>query len=117
MKRQLAYVTAPWDTYGKEKTKRAASYCRKLYEAGYTPICPLLSQSTFINDRIPAEHKDGIDMSHDLLSRANVLVICDSTLDETVKNDIALAKRKQKTATTLDGILAVEFLGQCPMED
>ena len=42
-----------------------------------------------LNDAIPEEHKDGIDMSRNLLRRSHVLVVCGHTVTEAMKNDIA----------------------------
>jgi len=67
--------------------------------------------SSFL-DEIPQEHKDGIDMAREYLRRARVLVVCGSTVDESVKNDIAVAERLRITATTLDGILTVKGQGR-----
>ena len=66
----------------------------------------------FINDAIPEEHKNGIDMRRDMLRRSHVLVVCGDEVDEDVKNDIAVAKRLNITATTLDGILTVNQQGR-----
>ena len=62
--------------------------------------------------RFRKEHKDGIDMAREYLRRARVLVVCGSTVDESVKNDIAVAERLRITATTLDGILTVKGQGR-----
>lgn len=62
--------------------------------------------------RIPQEHKDGIDMARDYLRRSHVLVVCGDTVDESMKNDIAIAERLRITATTLDGILTVKGQGR-----
>lgn len=40
------------------------------------------------------------------------LVVCGDEVDEDVKNDIAVAKRLNITATTLDGILTVNQQGR-----
>ena len=90
----------------------AARYCRMAYEAGFSPICPILYLPLFINDAIPEEHKNGIDMRRDMLRRSHVLVVCGDEVDEDVKNDIAVAKRLNITATTLDGILTVNQQGR-----
>ena len=37
-----AYVTSAWSDDRSRAKRSAKRYCRKLYEAGYTPICPLL---------------------------------------------------------------------------
>ena len=62
MKRPLAYITAPWSNSQYENAESAAAYCRQVYDAGYSPICPVLFLPTFLKDEIPQEHKDGLDM-------------------------------------------------------
>ena len=70
MKRPLAYITAPWSNNQYENAENAATYCRQVYDAGYSPICPVLFLSTFLKDEIPQEHKDGLDMVRDYLRRS-----------------------------------------------
>ena len=62
MKRPLAYITAPWSNSQYENAENAAAYCRQVYDAGYSPICPVLFLPTFLKDEIPQEHKDGLDL-------------------------------------------------------
>lgn len=112
MKRPLAYITASWGVDPTENTEIAAKYSRKVFDAGYSPICPILMLSTFIDDGIPQEHKDRQDIELDYLRRSNVLVVCGSRIDEVVKNDIAIAERYRIPATTLSGILTVKSHGQ-----
>ena len=91
MKRPLAYITAPWGENEYENTENAARWCRQVYDAGFSPVCPLLFLPLFLEDGIPQEHKDSIDMARD---------------------DIATAERLRITATTLDGILTVKGQGR-----
>lgn len=112
MKRPLAYITAAWSGDDYEDTDLAARYCRAVYEAGFSPVCPTMYMPLFLNDAIPEEHKSAIDMGRDLLRRAHVLVVCGGEVDEDVKNDIAVAARLGITATTLDGILTVRRHGR-----
>ena len=112
MKRPMAYITATWGNNEFENTETAAKYCRTIYELGFTPMCPLLFLPLYINDEIPKEHKDGIDIARDMLRRSHVLVVCGDMVDESVKNDIAVAERLHITATTLDGILTVKGQGR-----
>ncbi len=112
MKRPLAYITAPWGENEFENTENAARWCRLVYDAGFSPVCPLLFLPLFLKDSIPQEHKDGIDMARDYLRRSRVLGVCGGKVDETVKNDIATAERLRITATTLDGILTVKGQGR-----
>ena len=113
MKRPLAYITAPWSENEFENTENAAKYCRAVYDAGFSPICPTLYQPLFLNDAVPEEHKSGIDMGRDLLRRSRVLVVCGHSVTEAMKNDIAVAQRLGITATTLEGILTVKGQGRC----
>ena len=112
MKRPLAYITAPWRGGSVENAEQAAQYCRAVYEAGYAPICPALFLPLFLNDPVPQEHKDGIDIGRDLLRRSRVLVVCGHIVTEEMKNDIAIAQRLGITATTLEGILTVKGQGK-----
>ena len=112
MKRPLAYITAPWKGDITDNAEQAAQYCRAVYEAGYAPICPALFLPLFLNDPVPQEHKDGIDIGRDLLRRSRVLVVCGHIVTEEMKNDIAIAQRLGITATTLEGILTVKGEGR-----
>lgn len=112
MKRPLAYITAAWSGNCEADTEQATGYCRIAYEAGFSPVCPLLYLPLFINDAIPQEHKDGIDICRDMLRRSRVLVVCGEEMDEDVKNDIAVAQRLNITATTLAGIVTVNQQGR-----
>ena len=113
----MAYITAAWSGDEYVDTEAAAKYCRAAYEAGFSPVCPLLFLPLFLNDAIPEEHKSGIDMARDLLRRSHVLVVCGGLVDEDVKNDIAVAGRLGITATTLDGILTVKTQGRESTDD
>lgn len=112
MKRPLAYITAAWSGDFDTDTEQATDYCRAVYEAGFSPLCPLLYLPLIINDEIPEEHKSGIDMGRDLLRRSHVLVVCGDGVNEDVKNDIAIAGRLNITATTLGGIMTVKGQGR-----
>ena len=111
MKRPLAYITAAGCGDPSEMTEQAAKYCRAVYDAGFSPICPTLYLPLFLNDAVPEEHKSGIDMGRDLLRRSHVLVVCGHTVTESMKNDIAVAQRLGITSTTLEGILTVKRQG------
>ncbi len=53
MRRPMAYITAAWGMNEFEDTETAAKYCRKIYEAGFTPMCPLLFLPLYLDDEIP----------------------------------------------------------------
>jgi hypothetical protein len=110
MTRPLAYISAPWGTDNLENATNAANYCRQAYEAGYSPICPVLFMPTFLKGDAPAEVKDRQEMSDELLKRCRILVVCGDKVNDEVKSNIALAKHCRIAYTTLSGILAVSKL-------
>ena len=100
MKRSLAYITAAWRGDPAVDMEQAAHYCRVVYDAGYSPICPCSICRCSSMTPVPEEHKNGIDMGRDLLRRSRVLVVCGHTITESMKNDIAVAQRLGITATS-----------------
>ena len=84
MKRPLAYITAPWSENEFENTENAAKYCRAVYDAGFSPVCPTLFLPLFLRDEIPQEHKDGVVIARLSLRPAHVQVICGTTVAESV---------------------------------
>ena len=76
MKRPLAYITAAWCGIPEVDTDLAVEFCRAAYEAGLAPICPKLYLPLILNDNVPEEHKDGIDMGRDMLKRSRMLLVC-----------------------------------------
>lgn len=112
MIRPWAYVTAAWGSDEYEARKRALKYSRKVFEAGYSPICPLLFMDDIVDDSVPTEHRDKKDFGEELLRRSRILVVCGGRTDAQVKSDIALARRMRMAATTLQGIEEIDL--KCP---
>ena len=52
MKRPLAYITAAWLSGDSENSEQAVRYCRAVYEAGFSPLCPPLYLPLFLNKPI-----------------------------------------------------------------
>lgn len=42
MARPLAYITAVWSDEPHEAKEEALRFSRQVYDAGYSPICPML---------------------------------------------------------------------------
>lgn len=108
MTRPLAYITASFGDEDLDVKAVAAKYCRIVYEAGYSPICPALWQPYFLKKNKAVELKDGRDMANELLRRSRVLIVCGDTDSDIVLEDIALAKHLRIPTTTLNGIEVIE---------
>lgn len=101
MKRPLAYITAPWSENEFENTENAAKYCRAVYDAGFSPVCPTLFLPLFLCDEIPQEHKDGIDMAREYLRRAAAAVMrCPAPCRKPRIITAAIPKQTKKAAAT-----------------
>lgn len=103
-----AYVTASWNENPVLAREEAQKYCRALVREGYLPICPVLAFEGIFTLDIEDAHRSRREMEEDLLRRSRFLVICGSTQDETVKDDIAIAKRSKVIVTTLEGVISYE---------
>ena len=112
MKRSLAYITAAWRGDPAVDMEQAAHYCRVVYDAGYSPICPMLYLPLFLNDAVPEEHKNGIDMGRDLLRRSRVLVMCGHTVTESMKMILPWPSGWGSPLPPLRGILTVKGQGR-----
>jgi hypothetical protein len=108
MIRPLAYITGDFGGNELDAKAEAAKYCRAVYEAGYSPICPVLFQPYFLKPKKAQEYKDGRDMANELLRRSRILVVCGDAESDEVLADIALAKHLRIASTTLDGILTID---------
>lgn len=108
MTRPLAYITASFGDEDLDVKSVAAKYCRIVYEAGYSPICPALWQPYILKKNKAVELRDGRDMANELLRRSRILVVCGEADTEEMLEDIALAKRLRIAATTLEGIITIE---------
>lgn len=117
MNRPFAYVCSPFSGEIKNNTKKTKAYCRRLYEMGYTPIAPHLLFPQFVDDDIPSERKDGLDMAKDLLRRCRVVVVCGKELSDGMVDEIALAKRLGIVTTSLDGVEKIDEYVQSESDD
>ena len=68
MKRPLAYITAPWSENEFENTENAAKYCRAVYDAGFSPVCPTLFLPLFLRDLLDRK-STRLNSSHKVQSR------------------------------------------------
>lgn len=102
MNRSFAYVCAP-SNEGRI-SKKLKEYSRELYELGYLPICPAMMFSQFLAEDIPEEREAASNMSHDILRRCRVVVVCSNDISPEMENEILLAKRMGIVATTLAGV-------------
>lgn len=107
MIRPLAYITADFSSRDDEADEAAKNYCRALYEAGYSPVCPFLAQSYFLCTDVSQEYMDAKDMAHEFLRRSRILVVCGKRKTKRMMEDISVAKKYGIATVTLEGIISI----------
>ena len=104
LEQALAYVCCSAEE-GKTKVQR---YCRKIYELGYVPICPQYSFSPFLDDGDAEDMQAMRRMSHQILRRCRMVVVCGKETTGTMNTEISMADRLHIICTTLDGLSKIK---------
>ncbi len=107
--RTFAYVCAPINHATGFASGKLKEYSKTLYELGYLPICPCMMFSRFLSDDVPEQRDARKAMSHELLRRCRVLVLCSNEVTEEMEAEIMLAKRLGIVSTTLGGIKKISL--------
>lgn len=100
--RPFAYVCSRYRGDVEANTQRAKDYCKKVFEAGYTPIAPHLYFPQFLNENKPEERSAGLEMAASMIPICHTLVICDEEISEGMKSEIELAKKLQIPVCQID---------------
>ena len=99
MEQALAYVCCS----AEESRVKVQKYCRKIYELGYVPICPRFVFSPFLEES-DAEDMQGYGrMSHILLRRCRMVVVCGKEVTGTMNTEISMADRLHKSESSQSG--------------
>ena len=101
----LQDVTAAWPKNRVDTEETARKYCRELVNAGYLPVCPILSYSGVFDEDDPDACKKRREMAEDDLRRSRFIVVCGKKINDEVKEDISIAKKARVIYTTLEGVL------------
>ena len=99
------YVTAAWPKNRVDAEETARKYCRELVNAGYLPVCPILSYSGVFDEDDPDACKKRREMAEDDLRRSRFIVVGGKKINDEVKEDISIAKKVRVIYTTLEGVL------------
>ena len=102
MEKAFAYVCADEGA----PTRLLKKYCRKIYELGYIPICPKLSDGQYLAESAD-ERKALQEIARQKLTRCRMLVACGSEISGTMAAEIALAEKRNLICTTLEGLARI----------
>lgn len=112
MEKAFAYICA----CEKTDARILRRYCRKVYELGYVPICPRVSDGQYLILDNSNEKKDYQDIARQKLARCRMLVVCGSEITNTMSAEIRAAEKRNLICTTLEGLAKIkETDGCCPL--
>ena len=77
-------------------------------ELGYVPICPQYSFSPFLDDGDAEDMQAMRRMSHQILRRCRMVVVCGKETTGTMNTEISMADRLHIICTTLDGLSKIK---------
>ena len=83
-------------------------YCRKVYELGYVPICPKLSEAQYLQPDNADEKRDFHNIARQKLGRCRMLVVCGSEISHSMSAEIGAAEKRNLICTTLDGLAKIK---------
>lgn len=116
MNRPFVYICSPYRGNTAANERRAREYCRKAYDAGYLPIAPHLLFPQFLNEDVPEERENGLEMAKALLRRCRSIAICGSTITDGMMEEIMLANKLNLPVVSIDETLVMRQRGKTPRE-
>lgn len=104
MEKAFAYVCAAPDA----APRLLKRYCRKIYELGYVPICPKLSDSQYLQMENADEKREFQNISRQKLCRCRMLVVCGNEISNSMSTEIGTAEKRNIICTTLEGLAKIK---------
>lgn len=72
--------------------KKANEYCARAAKAGAVPLAPHTIFTQYLDDNIPSQRRQGLEMGLELLRRCEELWVCGGVISEGMRGEIAFAK-------------------------
>ena len=104
MDKAFAYICASAET----APRILKRYCRTVYELGYVPICPTLSDTQYLSDESPDELRDLHSIALQKLARCRMLVVCGKEISHGMSVEIGFAEKRHIICTTLAGLAKIQ---------
>lgn len=92
---RLVYICSPLRGDMEANKKRADEYCAYAASCGVVPLAPHTIFTRYLDENIPEQRKQGLDMGLELLKRCDDLWVMGSEISEGMKAEIELAKEEQ----------------------
>lgn len=103
MEKAFAYICASANT----TSRNLKRYCRRVYEMGYIPVCPVLSEGQYLALENPDERTALHAIALQKLARCRMLVVCGKELSHEMLSEIGFAEKRCIICTTLTGLVQI----------
>jgi len=104
MEKAFVYICAASDA----APRLLKRYCRKVYELGYVPICPKLSEAQYLQPDNADEKRDFYSIARQKLGRCRMLVVCGNEISHSMSAEIGDAEKRNLICITLDGLAKIK---------
>ena len=104
MEKAFAYICASEET----APRLLKRYCRKVYELGYVPICPKLSDAQYLQMEKKKKKRNFHSIARQKLGRCRMLVVCGNEISNSMSAEIGAAEKRNLICTTLDGLAKIK---------
>lgn len=104
MEKAFAYICASEET----APRLLKRYCRKVYELGYVPIRPKLSDAQYLQMENVDEKRNFHSIARQKLGRCRMLVVCGNEISNSMSAEIGAAEKRNLICTTLDGLARIK---------
>lgn len=97
-----AYICSPYRGDTKKNAKAAKEYCRYAIQKGYSPICPHLFFTQFLDDNEEEERQLGLDLAKRCINFCDEFFVFlneSRTISEGMQGEIEYAQEQGKKVT------------------
>lgn len=97
-----AYICSPYRGDAKKNTKAAKNYCRYAIQRGYSPICPHLFFTQFLDDSKEEERQLGLGLAKRCIGFCDEFFVFlneNRTISEGMQGEIEYAQEQGKKIT------------------
>lgn len=90
---RLVYISSPLSGDVERNIQKAKDYCAYAASCGVIPLAPHTIFTQYLDDTVPEQREQGLEMGRDLLRRCNELWIMGDRISSGMQEEIEYAKR------------------------
>ena len=90
---RLVYISSPLRGDMEKNMEKAKDYCAYAASCGVIPLAPHTIFTQYLNDAVPEQREQGLQMGRDLMWRCDELWVMGNTISSGMREEIELAKK------------------------